>query len=164
MSFRKAIRTPHALFVIEGECQRPQAFSLLGLREIHPYYPVPDLKLIDETLSGQGVRLRRLLDLVGPEYGTEWLTVESLDGGFSASLPLAEVGRTAIVAYQDSGKPLDPENGGPARFLVPYYPDKCANVKSIGRLVLSRKQGRDTRPSTREEHEALHADDRERST
>jgi 2-dehydropantoate 2-reductase len=157
MSFRKARRTPHSLFVLEGECQRPQAFSLLDLRELHPYYQVRDLKLIDERLHGQAVRLRRLLDLAGPEFGTEWLTVESLDGGFSASLPLEEVGRTALIVYQNDGKPLQPDDGGPARFLVPYYPDKCANVKSIGRLIVTRKPGRDTRPSDREEHEALHA-------
>jgi DMSO/TMAO reductase YedYZ molybdopterin-dependent catalytic subunit len=146
-SYRKAPRNPHGLFALEGEVERPQSFSYLDLAEIHRYYQVADLSLVDERLAGKGVRLRRLLDLAGPVYGTHYLTVESLDGGFSACLSIAEVGRTALIVYERDGKPLTPEQGGPARFVVPYYPDACANVKSIGRIVVSRERGRDTRPS-----------------
>jgi 2-dehydropantoate 2-reductase len=157
MSFRKAEKTPHSLLVLEGDCHRPMAFSQLDLRSVHPYYQVEDLSHVDERLTGRGVRLRRLIDLVGPGYGTRWLTVESLDGDFSASLPLAEIARTAILVYEQNGKPLPREAGGPVRFIVPYHPDPCANVKAVGRLVISRKPGRDTRPSTKAEHERLHA-------
>lgn len=146
-SSRKAPRNPHGLFAIEGEVERPQSFSSLDLQEIHRYYQVPDLSLVDERLSGKAVRLRRLLDLVGPVYGTQYLTIESADGGFSASLPIAEVGRTALIVYERDGKPLPLDQGGPTRFLVPYHPDACVNVKALGRIVVSRKPGRDTRPS-----------------
>lgn len=146
-TFRKAPRNPHGLFAIEGEVERPQAFSHLDLQEVHRYYQVPDLSLVDERLSGRGVRLRRLLDLVGPVYGTRFLTIESADGGFSASLPLEEVARTALVVYERDGKPLPLDQGGPARFVVPYHPDACVNVKALGRIVVSRERGRDTRPS-----------------
>lgn len=146
-SYRKAPRNPHGLFTIEGEVERPQAFSQLDLQEVHRYYQVPDLSLVDERLSGKGVRLRRLLDLVGPVYGSEFITIESADGGFSASLPISEVGRTALIVYERDGKPLPLDQGGPARFVVPYYPDACANVKALGRIVVSRERARDTRPS-----------------
>jgi len=146
-SYRKAPRNPHGLFAIEGEVERPQSFSYLDLAEIHRYYQVADLSLVDERLAGKGVRLRRLLDLAGLVYGTRYLTIESLDGGFSASLPIAEVARTAIIVYERDGKPLSIEQGGPARFVVPYYPDACASVKALGRIVVSRERGRDTRPS-----------------
>ena len=157
MPERKATRNPHALFVIEGDCQRPQAASRLDLAEIHAYYQIADLATVDERLSGRAVRLRKLIDLAGPGYGTEWLTVESLDGGYSVSLPLAETARTAVIVYERDGKPLEPEDGGPARFLVPFHPDACVNVKSIARIVISRERGRDTRPADRAAHQAHHA-------
>jgi len=156
MADQKAIRSPHALFVIEGECHRPQPFSLLDLQEIHPYYQVADLATVDETLSGKGVRLRKLIDLAGPDYGTQWLTFESIEG-FSACLPLEEIARTAVVVYEKGGKPLSIEDGGPARLVVPYYPDKCANVKALARIVISKLPQKDTRPSTKAAHETLHA-------
>src|SRR5262249_10945385 len=96
MTDRKAPRNPHGLFAIEGDCQRPQCFSYLDLAEIHPYYQVADLSTVDEKLSGKAVRLRKLLDLAGPGYGTAWITVESLDGNFAASLPMDDVARTAV--------------------------------------------------------------------
>ena len=156
MSEKKAVRSPHALFVIEGDCHRPMSFSLLDLQEIHPYYQVADLSTVDETLSGKGVRLRKLVDLAGPGYGTQWLTFESIEG-FSACLPMDEISRTAVIVYEKGGKPLPVEEGGPARVVVPYYPDKCANVKSLARIVISKEPRKDTRPSTQGEHEKLHA-------
>jgi DMSO/TMAO reductase YedYZ molybdopterin-dependent catalytic subunit len=156
MSDKKAERTPHGLFVIEGECHRPQAFSLLDLQEIHPYYQIADLATVDETLAGRGVRLRKLVDIAGPDYGTQWLTFESIEG-FSACLPLDEISRTGIIVFEKGGKPLAPDEGGPTRLVVPYYPDKCANVKSLARIVVSKQPRKDTRPSTQGEHEKLHA-------
>jgi len=151
-----AARSPHALFRIEGECARPQSFSQLDLQEIHPYYQVADLAGVDEKLSGRGVRLRKLIDLAGPGYGTAWLTFESIEG-FSACLPMDEISRTGVIIYEQDGKPLSPDAGGPARLVVPYYPDKCANVKSLSRIVISKEPRKDTRPSTQSEHEKLHA-------
>jgi DMSO/TMAO reductase YedYZ molybdopterin-dependent catalytic subunit len=146
MTDKQAVRTPHALFVIEGECHRPRAFSHLDLLEIHPYYQVADLSTVDEALAGKGVRLRRLIDLCGPGYGTQWLTFESLEG-FSACLPLEEIAKTGVIVYEKGGRPLAPEDGGPVRLVVPYFPDKCANVKALSRIVISREPRKDTRPS-----------------
>jgi DMSO/TMAO reductase YedYZ molybdopterin-dependent catalytic subunit len=147
MSTRKAARSPHALFTIEGDCHRPQGFSHLDLTEVHPYYQVADLSTVDEKLAGKGVRLRKLLDLAGPGYGTQWLTFESIEG-FSACLPLEEIAKTGVLVYEKGGKPLSPEDGGPVRLVVPYHPDKCANVKSLARIVVSKERREDTRPST----------------
>jgi len=148
MTDKRAASTPHALFVIEGDCHRPRSFSHLDLTEIHPYYQVADLATVDESLAGKGVRLRRLIDLVGPGYGTRWLTFESLEG-FTACLPLEEIAKTGVIVYEKGGKPLAPEDGGPARLVVPYYPDKCANVKSLSRIVISREPRPDSRPSAK---------------
>lgn len=147
MTHRQAARNPHGLFSIEGECLRPRAFSRLDLAELHSDYQVEDVGLVDETLAGKGVRLRKLIDLVGPEPGAGWLTVESADGSFSATLPLHETGRTAMIVYEKDGQPLAREDGGPARFVIPYFADRCANVKAVGKLIVTRSPGRDTRPS-----------------
>jgi hypothetical protein len=52
----------------------------------------------------------------------------------------------------------------PIRFLIPDAVakrsaeiDACSNVKYVGRLTATVGAGRDTRPSTKRAHEALHA-------
>ena len=149
----------HALFTIEGQCWRPQGFSHLDLSEVHEYYQVPDVAKVDEKLSGKAVRLRKLIDIAGPDYGTRYVTIESMDEEFSVCLDMAETARTALLIYERGGKPIAYEDGGPVRFVVPFHPDACVNVKSVGRIVISREPGKDTRPSNREQHEALHAKD-----
>lgn len=148
MRHKKASLNPHGILVIEGHCIRPHAFSYLDLAGIHRYYQIPDLSKIDKRLSGVGVRLRKLIDLVGPDYRAAHLIVESEDGEFSASVPLHDVAKTAVIVYAaKKGEKLDREQGGPTRLVIPYYPDRCANVKNLGRIVVSRTPGEDTRPS-----------------
>lgn len=160
MAYEKAPVNPHGLFKIEGDVLRPTTFSRLDLREIHRYYQIEDLAKVDERLAGRGVRLRKLVDIAGPSYGTRFITVESLDGAFSASFPIDEISKTGVIVYETKGgEPLSPQDGGPARLIVPFHPDKCANVKSVGRMVVSREPGRDTRPSNATEHARIHASD-----
>ncbi len=141
MTDRKAARNPHALFVIEGDCQRPLAFGPLDLADLHANYQVDDMATVDERLSGKGVRLRKLIDLVGPGYGTAWLTIQSLEG-FTACVPLAQVSRTGVILYEKSGKALSVEDGGPARLIVPFFAAECADVKGLSRLSISREPTR----------------------
>jgi Oxidoreductase molybdopterin binding domain len=43
------------------------------------------------------------------------------DGGYTANLPLEDLtGGKAWVTFAFNGAPLEPEHGGPARFLVPH--------------------------------------------
>jgi DMSO/TMAO reductase YedYZ molybdopterin-dependent catalytic subunit len=156
MSHRKAKRNNRGILTIEGHCVRPTSFSYHDLGSIHEYYQVQDIAKVDERLKGTAVRLRKLIDLVGPEYNTQYITVESEDGQFSASLPIEEVSRTALVVYAMKKKPLEREEGGPVRFIIPFFGDKCANVKGAVRMVLSEEPGKDTRPSNAKDHAALH--------
>ena len=55
------------------------------------------------------------------------------------------------------------EHGGPIRFLIRDPAachtdelDDCANVKYLSRIELTSRRGRDTRPTSEAEHEALH--------
>jgi DMSO/TMAO reductase YedYZ molybdopterin-dependent catalytic subunit len=160
MKSQVAPRNTRAVLTIEGLCARPKGFSLHDLDNIHSDYQVDDVSKVEEKLQGRAVRLRGLVDQVGPGFQAKFLTVESEDGAFTACLPMEEMKRTALVIYGLKGnKPLEREQGGPVRFVVPFYGDKCANVKSVARLVLSEEPRPDTRPSNQAEHAALHAKD-----
>lgn len=112
--------------------------------------------------SGAAVRLASLLDASGVEPSATYLTVESDDGSFAASVPLDAV-REAVIVYAQGGAPLPREKGGPFRLLIPDAArcggaevDKCANVKNVGTLRLDIGHGHDTRPSTKAAHVAMH--------
>ena len=58
--------------------------------------------------------------LEGVETTAEYITV-FCDGDYTTNLPLEEVTDSkAWVAYAYEGELLEPEHGGPARFLVPH--------------------------------------------
>ncbi len=112
--------------------------------------------------SGRAVALRHLLEKAGVDAGATYLTVESDDASFAASVPLEAVGE-AVVVYALDGKPLARDKGGPFRLLIPDAArcggaevDKCANVKAVGVLRLDIGHGHDTRPSTKTEHIEMH--------
>jgi DMSO/TMAO reductase YedYZ molybdopterin-dependent catalytic subunit len=111
---------------------------------------------------GTAVPLRSLLARAGVDAAATWLTIESDDASFAASIPL-EAAADAVVVYALDGKPLPRDKGGPFRLLIPDAArcgsaevDKCANVKSVGVLRLETGHGRDTRPTTKIEHVAMH--------
>jgi DMSO/TMAO reductase YedYZ molybdopterin-dependent catalytic subunit len=124
---------------------------------------VADLGQVVEGREGEAVRLSALLESVGVADGADWITLESDDGEFAISVHLAAVA-DAVLAYSLNGGPLPLEQGGPVRFYVANAAkcssasaDECANVKSLATITLSRERGRDTRPKTAREHEALHS-------
>ncbi len=65
----------------------------------------------------EGVLLSDLLREVGGAPGAGWVYAESATG-YSSVIPLNEASRTLLVLSLD-GKPLGPENGGPARLFNP---------------------------------------------
>jgi hypothetical protein len=123
---------------------------------------VADVAALVAGRRGAAVRLASVLDLAGVEAGAQWLTVESDDGTFAASVPLEAV-REALLVHSLDGTPLPRDKGGPVRLLIPDAArcgtaevDKCANVKNVGVLRLDAAHGQDTRPSTRQQHVELH--------
>ena len=124
---------------------------------------VADLGQVVEGREGAAVRLSAVLESVGVADGADWITLESDDGEFAISVHLAAVG-DAVLAYSFNGGPLPIEQGGPVRFYLvdaadcgSASVDECTNVKSVAIITLSRERGRDTRPRTAREHEALHS-------
>lgn len=62
--------------------------------------------------------------------GAAFGTVESDDGHYKASIPLADLQRGLLIV-EDDGKALPRDRGGPFRLIVPDGRTLCWNVKSV---------------------------------
>ncbi|HSF31869.1 MAG TPA: molybdopterin-dependent oxidoreductase [Candidatus Tectomicrobia bacterium] len=134
-----------------GQVRQPGRFDFAALTRLPGQ--IDDIATLVPGRSGGAVRLVSLLDAVHPDAEATYITVESNDGSFSASVPLAAVVESAVVLYRLGGRALPEGQGGPFRFLITDAQacatggaDLCANVKFVGRIALSTGPGRDTRP------------------
>jgi DMSO/TMAO reductase YedYZ molybdopterin-dependent catalytic subunit len=139
---------------VSGQVQRPGTFDFEALAQLTGQ--IEDISALVPGRSGGGVRLASLLTAVQPRPEATYLTVESSDGSFSASVPLAAVLDSGVVLYRLGSQALPTQQGGPFRFLITDAQtcatggvDLCANVKFVGRIALSAGPGRDTRPLER---------------
>jgi len=137
-----------------GQVRQPGSFDFEALTRLPGQ--IADIAPLVPGRTGGGVRLASLLDAVQPHPEATHLTVESTDGGFSASVPLAAVVESGVVLYRVGWETLPEQQGGPFRFLITDAQacatggaDLCANVKFVGRIALSAAAGRDTRPMER---------------
>lgn len=145
---------------VEGEVISPGEFGFAELSQLPGQ--ITDIGQLVPGREGGGVRLHSLLTAVGLTGAGTYLTLESADGTFAASVPLEAV-REAIILYRLADGPLPPHKGGPFRFLIPQVEhcttsevDACANVKDLGCIRLSQGPGRDTRPTSPAAHALLH--------
>lgn len=84
-----------------------------------------------------GVPLRRILDDAGVRENGRWLIATGLDAsGVTVSLERDKLPEDALVALYRNGEPLRPEQGWPARLLLPGLEGIC-NVKWLGRLEIA---------------------------
>jgi len=145
---------------VEGAVREKTTLGYEDLRSLPGQ--VADVATIVSGRSGTAVRLASVLDASGVDAAATYLTVESDDESFAASVPI-EALRDAGIVYSMDGGPMPREKGGPFRLLIPDAArcggaevDKCANVKNVGVLRLDVGHGHDTRPSTKAEHVAMH--------
>lgn len=148
---------------VDGEVERPVDLSFADLLAFSATEKVPDVSQFHPKRQGGGVTLNAVLQRVRPRSSATYLTLHATADNFAASIPLAAIREEGIVVYQLNGAPLPVKNGGPFRFLIRNPAachtdelDDCANVKFVDRLELTSGKGRDTRPTTDEEHEHLH--------
>lgn len=149
---------------IEGAVARETTLDAAALAALPGQ--VDDVGTLVAGREGGAVRLRAVLEAVGVAADATHLTVESGDGRFAASVPLDALADAVLVHRLGDG-PLPAANGGPLRLLIPDAArcgradvDTCANVKDVAVLRVERSRGRDTRPTTKAEHAAIHAHDR----
>jgi len=86
-----------------------------------------------------GVPLSMLLREAGLKPAAKWLVADGLDAtGVSVSIPLAKIMDDTLVALYQNGEPVRPENGFPARLLVPGW-EGIVNVKWLNSMQLSER-------------------------
>ena len=146
---------------VTGAVDTPRTFTFADLAALPAQ--LPDVGTLIPGRQGGAVRLRHLLDAVSPQPQATHLTLHATDTTFSASVPLDAVIDRAVIVYRLADAPLPTAQGGPLRFLVADVEacgiaevDACANVKFLGTIELTHGPGADTRPSSVQEHEALH--------
>lgn len=130
---------------------------------------VPNVGAVVPGREGAGVQLSSILALAKPSAEAKFMTLSTADGMFSASVPKEIVTERGIVVYQLNGQPLPEDKGGPVRFYIRDVDscgvadlDKCANVKHLSRIELSKAPGKDVRPKSKKSHEALHEAEKKR--
>jgi len=84
-----------------------------------------------------GVRLSHLLNETGLMDKAQWLVAEGLDSsGVAVSIPLTKILDDTVIALFQNGEPIRPENGYPARLLVPGW-EGIVNVKWLKDLQVT---------------------------
>lgn len=84
-----------------------------------------------------GVRLSTLLEEAGLDTGADWVIADGLDAsGVTVSLPIAKCMDDVLIALYQNGEALRPENGYPARLVVPGW-EGIVNLKWLRSLQLS---------------------------
>jgi len=84
-----------------------------------------------------GVALSTLLREVGASPRAKWILAEGSDAALmSRSIPIEKAWDDAVVAYAQNGEAVRPEQGYPARLLLPGW-EGNTNVKWLRRLELA---------------------------
>ncbi|MDE0231465.1 MAG: molybdopterin-dependent oxidoreductase [bacterium] len=121
-----------------------------GLVEKPGEWAMEDLAGLSEQVSegeipGRGVSAGALLEASGPRGG--YVSVESDDGAYRASIPLGELSSKGVVVYGLGDDRLPPEHGGPFRILVPEGRTLCWNVKGVGEMRVTAQPEPDSVPA-----------------
>lgn len=84
-----------------------------------------------------GVRLATILREVGARPQATWFLAEGQDAAqMTRSIPLEDVVQEAMIVYAQNGEALRPEQGYPARLLLPGF-EGNSNVKWLRRIELA---------------------------
>jgi DMSO/TMAO reductase YedYZ molybdopterin-dependent catalytic subunit len=95
---------------------------------------IPDLGAVADGFVGRAVPMRAVIDRARPDRRAAYVTVESDDGFYRASIPLRELAEKGWLAHALGEGPLPREQGGPLRVVLPKGPTLCWNVKSVAEL------------------------------
>ena len=151
---------PHRYkLLIHGMVERPTVFDLAALRRFPAVSALHFLEcsgngfasyrriqtdlspqLVDgltSTSEWTGVPLATLFREVGVKPGATWFLAEGEDAAvMTRSIPLEKAWDDALIAYGQNGEALRPEQGYPARLLLPGW-EGNTNVKWIRRIELA---------------------------
>ncbi len=145
--------------LIHGMVERPMRFSLadlrrypsrtvirfvecagngvFGYRDSEPRMSPQVVAGLTSTSQWTGVPLSLLFREVGVRPEAKWFLAEGGDPAhYARSIPVAKAHDDAMIVYGQNGDALRPEQGYPARLLVPGF-EGSANIKWIQRIELS---------------------------
>lgn len=148
--------------LIHGLVDRPLKFSLEDLKRFPAHTrtcfiecsgngrqaALPPERLPVEITPGQldglfsvsewtGVKLSTLLNEVGARRAATWMLAEGQDAAvMTRSVPMRKAWNDAMIVYAQNGEALRPEQGYPARLLLPGW-EGNANIKWLRRLEIS---------------------------
>jgi sulfane dehydrogenase subunit SoxC len=92
---------------------------------------------LTSTSEWTGVPLATLFREVGASPKARWFLAEAMDAAvMTRSIPIEKAHDDALIAYAQNGEALRPEQGYPARLLLPGF-EGSSNVKWIRRLELA---------------------------
>jgi sulfane dehydrogenase subunit SoxC len=145
----------HYTLLIHGLVERPTIFTLEELKAFPAesricflecsgnYYknsppdtPPGELAPLTSQSEWTGVPLRVLLREVGAQPEATWLLAEGQDAAvMTRSIPIEKALDDAMLAYAQNGEAIRPENGYPARLLLPGW-EGNTSVKWLRRIEL----------------------------
>lgn len=89
---------------------------------------------LTSTSDWSGVPVSTLMNEVGVQSGAKWVLAEGEDAAvLSRSVPIEKMMQDAFIAYGQNGEALRPEQGYPARLMLPGWEGNI-NVKWLRRL------------------------------
>ena len=142
--------------LIHGMVERPRLFTLNDLKRFPGVSRIMFLECSGNTSWGKGaenataqtlhgltstsdwvgVPVSTLLKEVGVLPGAKWALAEGMDAAvMTRSVPIDKLREDALIAYGQNGEALRPEQGYPARLLLPGWEGNI-NVKWLRRLEL----------------------------
>ena len=142
--------------VVHGMVERPTTFTLEDLKRFPATSRIcflecsgnfvrtngdrtsaQDLCGLTSQSEWTGVRLSTLFREVGANPKATWFLAEGQDAAMmTRSIPIREVLDEAMIAYAQNGEALRPEQGYPARLLLPGM-EGNASVKWLSRMELA---------------------------
>lgn len=131
----------------EQDMERTAVLRVTGLVEKPDEWGMDDLAGLSGQVTGaegRGVSAGALLEASGPRGG--FVSVESCDGGYRASIPIEELSAKGVVVYGLGGESLPLEKGGPFRMLVSGGRTLCWNVKGVGEMRVTAQPEPDSVP------------------
>jgi sulfane dehydrogenase subunit SoxC len=105
--------------------------------QIRPDLTPQQIDGLTSTSDWCGIPLRLLLREVGVRPGAKWFLAEGADAALmTRSIPIEKGWDDAMIALMQNGEPLRPEQGYPARLLLPGW-EGNSSVKWLRRIDVS---------------------------
>ena len=109
--------------------------------------PAAEMSSIADNAVGEAVPAALLVELAEPEPDAAYCSVVSVDGAYSASIPIADLVAGGWLAFRLDGEALPEEHGGPFRLTVAEGKTLCWNVKDVGELRFTATKEPDNVPA-----------------